>query len=247
MRYIVCLAAAIALAIPAAAAALPRLSANPANTMLSRGIDPIRYDRATRCNGGKVWPGTMAMAGWLERNASGVNWGEYRCEKWGKGEASIHSAGRAIDWHPSSIKAGMALVKLLLAPDKQGNPAALARRMGVQGLIFNCKAWFGNWSGELGDYSYCYTKRGKRKKGLDATQAHIDHVHLELNVLGAKKRTTFWNRQIRYDQPQPGPQPEAQPEPQPEPQPSPWSGNGQTGGGQYDNPGGAWDRDENWG
>src|SRR3954447_3098276 len=201
MRYIVCLAAAIALAIPAAASALPTVSANPANKLLSRGIDPIHYDDATKCNGGHVLAGTMAMVHWLEKNASGVNWGEDRCEMWGKKSASIHSAGRAIDWHPSSMAAGRALVKLLLAADKDGNAAALARRMGVQGIIFNCKAWFGNWDAQMGDYSYCYTKRGKRKKNLDPTQAHMNHVHIELNLRGAKKRTTFWNKSISYDLP----------------------------------------------
>ena len=174
MRYIACLVVAVGLTIPAAAGALPGIKANPANKMLSRGIDPIQYDSATKCNGGHVFAGTLAMVGWLEKNASGVNWCEYRCERWGKHEASIHSAGRAIDWHPSSTAAGSALVKLLLAPDKDGNVAALARRMGVQGLIFNCKAWFGNGDGQMGDYSYCSGKNGKRKKGLDPTQARIE-------------------------------------------------------------------------
>lgn len=256
MRYIVCLAVAVALALPAAAAALPRLSANPANKLISRGLDPIQYDHATRCNGGRVWPGTVAMVSWLQRNASGANWGQYRCEKWGKGKASIHSAGRAIDWHTSSRKAGMALVELLLAPDKQGYAAALARRMGVQGLIFDCKSWFGNWSGELGSYSYCYTKRGRRKQGLDPTQAHMDHVHIELNMLGAKKRTTFWNRKVSYGPPAPAPTPPEQQQPAQQPQQDQrdadrswdgWRSNGQTGGGQYDNPGGAWnDADGSW-
>ena len=26
-------------------------------------------------------------------------WGSYRCEKWGKGQASLHAENRAIDWH----------------------------------------------------------------------------------------------------------------------------------------------------
>lgn len=181
MGYIVCLVAALALTCATAASALPTLTANPANTMLSRGIDPIQYDDATRCNGGKIPAGTKAMLKWLEKNASGVNWGEYRCEMWGKGSASLHSVGRAIDWHPSSTAAGHALVNLLLAPDKDGNVAALARRMGVQGLIFNCQAWFGNFDGQMGNYSYCYDKKGHRKKGLDPTQAHMNHVHIELN------------------------------------------------------------------
>jgi hypothetical protein len=243
MGYIVCLAAALALALPAVASALPSLSANPANKMLSRGIDPIRYDNATRCNGGKVWAGTRAMVAWLEQNAAGVNWGEYRCEMWGKHEASIHSAGRAIDWHPATMSDGHALVRLLLAKDRQGNAAALARRMGVQGIIFDCKAWFGDWDGELGNYSYCYGKHGKRKKHLDPTQAHMNHVHIELNLAGAKKRTTFWDKSLSYDVPDPEPvqQPATpQPQQQQQQQPTPWQGNGRTGGGQYDNSGGTW-------
>ena len=250
MRYIVCLAAALALAIPAAASALPSISANPANKLLSRGIDPIQYDRATKCNGGKVPAGTTSMVAWLQRNANGVNWGAYRCEMWGKGEASIHSAGRAIDWRPNSKKDGYALAKLLLAPDKNGNIAALARRMGVQGVIYDCKSWFGSGDGEMGNYSYCYSKRGKRKKNLDPTQAHMDHVHIELNLRGAAKKTTFWNKNVSYDvpvqqapptRPAPQPQPQTQAPTQPQqPQTYPWQGNAQTGGGQYDNSGGSW-------
>jgi hypothetical protein len=229
MRYIVCLVVAAALAVPAVASALPALKANPANKLLSRGIDPIQYDRATRCNGGKVPAGTKAMVAWLQRNAAGVNWGEYRCEMWGKKEASIHSAGRAIDWHPATMRDGQALVDLLLATDKDGNVAALARRMGVQGIIFDCQSWFGSGDGQLGDYSYCYTKRGKRKKNLDQTQAHIDHVHIELNLRGAAKKTTFWNKDVSYDVPEPDPLQQPQ---------QPWNTRG--GGTQFDSTGGAW-------
>lgn len=236
MRYIVCLAMAIALAIPAVASALPSLAANPANKLLGRGIDPIQYDRATGCNGGKIPAGTKALVAWLEHNANGVNWGEYRCEMWGKREASLHSAGRAIDWHPATMRDGYALVKLLLAPDEDGNAAALARRMGVQGLIFDCQSWFGGWDGQMGDYSYCYSKRGKRKKNLDPTQAHVNHVHIELNLRGAAKKTTFWDRHISYDVPDPAPAPQPQ-QPQAQ-QPQPWNGPG--GGTQSDATGGTW-------
>jgi len=205
MRYIVCLVAALALAIPAAASALPRLTANPANKLLSRGIDPIHYDAATKCNGGNIPAGTKAMLAWLERNAAGVNWGEYRCEMWGKHEASLHSAGRAIDWHPATMNDGYELVKLLLAPDEDGNVAALARRMGVQGLIFDCQSWFGGWDGQMGHYSYCYGKDDKKKHKLDPTQAHMNHVHIELNLRGAAKKTTFWDKGVTYDTPTPAP------------------------------------------
>jgi hypothetical protein len=80
---------------------------------------------------------------------------------------------------------------MLLATDSDGNEAALAPRMGVQGIIFNCHAWFG-YGDQLGPYSYCYRRDGKLRKHLDRTQAHRDHVHIELNWAGALKRTSFW-------------------------------------------------------
>jgi hypothetical protein len=81
--------------------------------------------------------------------------------------------------------------KKLLGTDRQGNENALARRMGVQGIIYDCRAW---WSspGGLGQYSYCYKGNGKRKKNLDPTAAHRDHIHIELNWPGARLRTSFW-------------------------------------------------------
>ena len=85
----------------------------------------------------------------------------------------------------------MNLIKTFIERDQNGNTTALARRMGVQGIIFDSKAW---WAGqtELGRYSYCFNESGKKKKNLDPTQAHIDHIHLELNKPGAAKRTSFW-------------------------------------------------------
>jgi hypothetical protein len=76
----------------------------------------------------------------------------------------------------------------------------------------------------------------------------MNHVHIELNLRGAAKKTTFWNKNISYDVPvedEPTPQPPTQPQPQPQPEPEPqdphpWNGNGQTGGGQYDSTGGTW-------
>jgi hypothetical protein len=201
-RYLLGLAAVIALALPAAASALPSLAANPANKLLARGIDPVRYDDATRCTGHDT-PGIKALEAWLAQNSAGISWGTYRCEMWGKHSASLHAEGRAIDWHldaavPSEKRAAYALIKLLLAPDKDGNPVALARRMGIQGLIFDCQSWWGDPSGELGDYSYCTGKNGKRKNNLDPTQAHMNHIHIELNKLGAAMKTTFWNPKVKY-------------------------------------------------
>jgi hypothetical protein len=115
-----------------------------------------------------------------------------RCEHLSPHDFSVHAEGRAIDWHldarkPQERRAAMRLIDTLLATDENGNPHALARRMGIQGIIFDCRSW---WSGtdDLGEYSYCKQNAGH----LDPAQAHRDHVHLELNWPGARMETSFW-------------------------------------------------------
>lgn len=189
--------AGLALAVLLGASAVAGLRPNPANDhrLVSKPIEGFRYDRAQECRDEPA-RGARALERWLERNVRGESWGIMRCERWGGGEFSVHSEGRAIDWHLDASnrkdrRAAMRLIHTLLDRDRRGEPAALARRMGVQGLIFNCKSW---WSGAdgLGKYSYCYRDNGKKRDDLDRTQAHKDHVHIELNWPGARKRTSFW-------------------------------------------------------
>ena len=177
-----------ALALPASAGLVP----NPANdpSLLAEPIEDYGYDDADHCVKA-AQPGTRALLGWLGRNVRGESWGTVRCEKWGPNEFSVHAEGRAIDWHldarkPKERRAAMNLIDTLLATDRNGNEHALARRMGVQGIIFDCRSW---WSGmdEMGEYSAC---EGNKKP--DPTTAHRDHVHIELNWDGARKRTSFW-------------------------------------------------------
>lgn len=169
-----------------------RVAGNPADKLAALPIEAFRYDRATRCSRRTAAPGATALARWLDRTTRGASWGVVRCEKWGKRSASLHAEGRALDWHlDAGVKADRAaarkLIKLLLAPDRKGRPAALARRMGVQEIIFDCRSWFGGGT-TLGRYSAC------RRKGVDRTTAHRDHVHLGLTRDGAAKRTSFWTR-----------------------------------------------------
>jgi hypothetical protein len=185
-----------------AASALAGLGSNPADSgkLINKPIEDHEYDPGRKCDD-DVQRGTKLMVKWLERHTRGELWGIFRCEKWGKGSYSVHAESRAIDWHMDARdnkekKQAMALIrKRFLADDRLGNDAALARRMGIQGLIFDCKQWYG-WGG-LGDYSYCFKKNGKRKNDLDPTQAHIDHIHIELNEKGARGKTSFWRSGIR--------------------------------------------------
>jgi hypothetical protein len=194
-----CAGAALILAAPASAfrlAGVPGpVSGNPANALAALPADPLEYDRATYC-APKPRPGTVALVGWLQRHARGSSWGTFRCEKWGEREASLHAENRAVDWHlnvyaPDDRKAARTLIELLLAPDGAGLPNALARRMGVQEIIWDCSYW-GAGMEVFKAYAPCLNKDGELRKRVDRTIAHRDHVHLGLSKAGAMMRTSFW-------------------------------------------------------
>ena len=152
-------------------------SANPADKLADQPIDDYAYDKARDCRK-RPTPGALALVDWLESNAQGTSWGIMRCERWGKNSASLHAEGRAVDWHldaarPADRREARRLIDLWLATDRAGNEHALARRMGIQEIIWNCHSW---WSGSdgMGKYSACYTERGRLRKHVDYTEAHKD-------------------------------------------------------------------------
>jgi hypothetical protein len=193
----------LALAGPAAAMVrlpdtLPPVAGNPADRLLSVPIEDSTYDPARTCTPKASRPGMQALQRWLQDNARGVFWGSYRCEKWGKGQASLHAENRAIDWHldvsdGADKRAAERLIRLLLAPDAAGNPQALARRMGVEELIWDCGYWSAGMT-QFSPYSPCYGKRGKLRRKVNTTVAHRDHVHIGMTKRGAAARTSFWSR-----------------------------------------------------
>lgn len=179
-------------------AVLGPMQGNPANVLASVEPDPEVYDPATRCTPKAARPGIERLTAWLQRNAGGVFWGSYRCEKWGKRSASLHAENRAIDWHldvrvPADRTRGRRLIRLLLAPDKLGTPHALARRMGVEELIWDCSYWAAGME-QFMPYDPCFGKNGKRKRGVNPTVGHLDHIHIGMSKAGAAARTTFWQR-----------------------------------------------------
>ena len=174
---------------------LPPVKGNPADALVDIPIEDFVYDRATKCKNRRN-AGITALANWLGDNTRGVFWGSYRCEKWGKGSASLHAENRAIDWHLDAFnradrRAADMLFRLLLAPDKLGNPQALARRMGVEELIWDCGYW-GSGMTEFRPNSVCYRPNGKKRKRFDRTAAHQDHVHIGMTKRGAEGLTSFW-------------------------------------------------------
>ena len=193
----------LALAAPASAMVrLPEIpvpvAGNPADRLLSIPIEDGYYDGARKCTPKASRPGMLALQRWLEANARGVFWGSYRCEKWGKGQASLHAENRAIDWHLDAAvradeRAAEKLIRLLLAPDAAGNPQALARRMGVEELIWDCGYWSAGMT-QFSEYSPCYGKRGNLKRKVNKTVAHRDHLHIGMTKRGAAAQTSFWSR-----------------------------------------------------
>jgi hypothetical protein len=181
----------------AAVAGAARSTGNPADALVRVPVDAYRYDRAKGCVK-HARPGALALKRWLEETALGVSWGILECRTTIFGNWSLHAEGRALDWHldvkvPAERKEAERLVRLFLARDRAGNAHALARRMGIQEIIWNCRIWIAGPGGMRG-YSLCYGPNGKLKKKLDPTQAHRNHIHIGLNRLGAEKQTSFWRQ-----------------------------------------------------
>jgi hypothetical protein len=174
---------------------LQPLPGNPANRLVHVPIEPPQYEPARGCDPRRR-VGTLALVAWLQRNVRGQSWGTYRCERWGRRSASLHAENRAVDWHlnaadPTDARAARQLIHLLLAPDTAGNPHALARRMGVEEIIWDCSYW-GAGMPEFRPYSPCFGRDGSRRRRVGATVAHRDHLHIGLTRAGAAGRTTFW-------------------------------------------------------
>ena len=103
----------------------------------------------------------------------------------GSGGQSEHKEGRAFDWGMSvrstrDRAAVKALFTWLMKTDRHGNRYAMARRLGIQYMIWNRRIW--------GAYS---ADRGWRK--YTGANPHTDHVHFSLSWAGARKQTSFWN------------------------------------------------------
>jgi hypothetical protein len=178
-------------------AAVAHARENPADALTHLPIEASVYDPATHCSA-KARPGVVKLTAWLEDNVRGQFWGSYRCEKWGEHEASLHAENRAIDWHLDAAvaadrRAARELIDLFLAADAAGNAQALARRMGVEELIWDCEYWAAGMPAPI-PYRPCYGKRGRLKRRVNPTVAHRDHVHIGMTKAGAAARTSFWRR-----------------------------------------------------
>jgi hypothetical protein len=186
---------AAALSLCAAALSLGGPAAADAPRAIDGGGLPVEdyagYAPQTTCTK-KPRPGTVALGSWLVATYGGGGGAVNRpCS--GSG-ASEHKDGRAIDWTlDATDRADRLVAKAFLAaafaPDAAGNPAALARRMGIMYVIWNDHFYpaYHQFQPESYLSSSCRSKRTCSK-----TLRHRDHVHISLSKAGARGRTSFY-------------------------------------------------------
>jgi hypothetical protein len=108
-----------------------------------------------------------AFKDWVLANYGGRSGGIARaCNIGGKSE---HKEGRAWDWFPPNKEAGDRLVADLLAADKWGRPDALARKWGLQYLIWYRRMW------------RAYSKLPDKWHPYRGASPHTDHIHVTLS------------------------------------------------------------------
>lgn len=174
---------------------------NPAEALVNEPLEAVRsygQEVPNRCAKRKN-PGVSRFARWLDKQ---MKYGEpgrrYACENLGKGIGySFHSEGRALDFTINSLKYAQyrdayKALRLLWAPDSKGRPNALARRMGVMEIIFECGYWSqGKDNFEL--YFLCNQENEPKGEALRTLQ-HQNHIHFSFTRKGAKGKTSFWRR-----------------------------------------------------
>lgn len=150
-------------------------------------VDPLRTDSVRRCASG-AQPGALALRDWLAANVpNGRPGGIFNCRNVRGGTSlSLHAGGRAVDWKLNANNrdqktAADALVAQLLAT-QGGERWALARRMGLQEIIWNRKIWTANKAAR-GLRTYRIGRGGS---------PHTDHIHLGMNVPGSLRQSSFW-------------------------------------------------------
>jgi hypothetical protein len=141
------------------------------------------------------------------------------------GGRSEHKEGRAWDWSVNysntTQRAQVAnLTAWLMRTDAHGNRYAMARRLGVQYMIWNRHIW-------------STSQAGAGWRPYTGPDPHTGHVHFSFGWAGAMAKTSYWTGKVapvwnsakgpgpRPAPPAPAPAPAPRPTPQPVPQPVP--------------------------
>lgn len=134
-------------------------------------------DPATSCDP-RAKPGVSLFRSFVLDRLGGTDLGIIR--ECSAGKPSEHQEGRAWDWglradRPEDVARAQALFDALLAPDAQGEPAALFRRFGLLYLIWDRHLW---------------SPRHQAWVPYTGVSPHREHVHLSFSRAGARGATS---------------------------------------------------------
>ncbi|MEO6587387.1 MAG: peptidoglycan-binding protein [Knoellia sp.] len=168
----------LSLAGGSASAALASSVPPPPTKPLPQELDIApKYQEGYRCLSGDL-PGPTAFAKLLNdtygKHVYGIN---RTC-------AAEHGEGRALDWMVNAyssdgLELGNAITRWLAAPDSQGRPGAMARRFGINYIIWNRQMW------------RAYDP-GRGWAPYSGVSPHTDHIHMSFTWDGAYQRTSWW-------------------------------------------------------
>ena len=140
----------------------------------------------------KAKPGTQALGRWVVKSYGG-GYGRISSSCKG-GSVSEHKEGRAFDWSLNAVRVAdrtkaQRFLRRILATGPSGEPAELARRMGVMYVIWNDKIWASYDQFRVRAYrsSSC-----KRLATCSRTLRHRDHMHISLTRPGGNGRTSWY-------------------------------------------------------
>ncbi|HSE09859.1 MAG TPA: hypothetical protein VLB29_14430 [Nocardioidaceae bacterium] len=172
------------------ASAVLLLAGMPATAHAAAVDDYARYDGQTTC-ASEVLPGTDFLLRLLVRTHPGTSYTSTLRACSGD-SVSEHKDGRALDWgvdadNPQQKAMAEAWLEKIFATDKQGNPDALARRMGIMYVIWDDHIYRAYDGFEQKPYEPC-----DRPRNCSKTLRHRDHVHVSLSRAGAAAQTTFY-------------------------------------------------------
>jgi hypothetical protein len=145
------------------------------------GYAPVR----DRCLG-RAQPGTISLRRYIDHWFRGHSLGIYNCRNVaGTNHLSTHAEGRALDWALNAAvrkqrREARRIIRYFLRDDSFGKPRAMARRWGIEVIIYNDHLW-----------SVTHDSAGWRPCRAVCSD-HTDHLHIEQNWRGAKRKLSAW-------------------------------------------------------
>jgi hypothetical protein len=182
-----------AVVVPMATPALAAVPVPKAPAFSARIDDYPRYERENTCSQTEK-PGPQVVRNLL-RTTYGTSIGTNILRPCTASDSG-HEEGRALDWMTSVRVASQrdmanAFISWLQATDKWGNKHAMARRLGIQYIIWNNQMWR-TYDPARGWTEYAGCKAVSKASSAYDNACHRNHVHLSFSWDGAWKKTSFY-------------------------------------------------------